>query len=205
MVSHIWKFVLIVNIPSNVCRLLMPFEFYCGSRLAATEWIRGWKRNNWIKRTDSKPVLNRDLMMKIDELQPKLQLKWVKNSSLKSHRKNSSFDLDLRTRSFIEQRKWWSRSFSESRCPAELVPSQCIFLIFVRNTRSIKAICIRQRMICFSVTNHRNGWIFIFLFERAREREKNTAFFFTQKIVLWLEFFIIDFIRIDKSAMTQWL
>jgi len=47
--------------------------------LAATEWIRGWKRNNWIKKTDSKPVMNRDLMVKIDELQQKLQLKWVKD------------------------------------------------------------------------------------------------------------------------------
>ncbi len=45
--------------------------------LAATEWIRGWKKTNWIKKTDSKPVMNRDLMMKIDALQEKLQLKWV--------------------------------------------------------------------------------------------------------------------------------
>jgi hypothetical protein len=45
--------------------------------LAATEWIRGWKRSNWIKKTDSKPVMNKDLMMRIDELQQKLKLKWV--------------------------------------------------------------------------------------------------------------------------------
>jgi ribonuclease HI len=48
------------------------------NNLAATEWIRGWKRNNWIKKSDSKPVMNKDLMVKIDELQEKLQLKWVK-------------------------------------------------------------------------------------------------------------------------------
>ena len=48
-----------------------------GGFLAATEWIPGWKRNNWIKKTDSKPVLNKDLMVKIDDLQGKLKLKWV--------------------------------------------------------------------------------------------------------------------------------
>jgi ribonuclease HI len=46
--------------------------------LAATDWIRGWKKSNWIKKSDSKPVMNKDLMMKIDELQQKLKLKWVK-------------------------------------------------------------------------------------------------------------------------------
>jgi len=52
---------------------------YCIYRynLAATEWIQGWKRSNWIKKTDSKPVMNKDLMIKIDELQQKLKLKWV--------------------------------------------------------------------------------------------------------------------------------
>ncbi len=60
-----------------------------GDNLAATEWIRGWKRNNWIKKTDSKPVMNRDLMMKIDELQEQLQLKWVKDfSKFNTQKKN---------------------------------------------------------------------------------------------------------------------
>ena len=45
--------------------------------LAATEWIHQWKRFNWIKKTDSKPVINKDLMIKIDELQQKLNVKWV--------------------------------------------------------------------------------------------------------------------------------
>jgi ribonuclease HI len=59
------------------------------NNLAATEWIRGWKRSNWIKKTDSKPVMNKDLMIKIDELQQKLKLKWV-------------LYLDIRTWSFIK-------------------------------------------------------------------------------------------------------
>ncbi len=45
--------------------------------LAATEWIQGWKKSNWIKKSDSKPVMHKDLMMKIDELQQKLKVKWV--------------------------------------------------------------------------------------------------------------------------------
>ena len=46
--------------------------------LAATEWIHGWKKNNWIKKSDSKPVMNQDLMIAIDELQQKLKIKWVR-------------------------------------------------------------------------------------------------------------------------------
>lgn len=69
--------------------------------LAATEWIPGWKRNNWIKKTDSKPVLNQDLMMKIDELQGKLKIKWVCHIKSFFHRFSPSLHIDLRPWSFI--------------------------------------------------------------------------------------------------------
>jgi ribonuclease HI len=59
---------------------------------SATEWIRGWKRSNWIKKTDSKPVMNRDLMMKIDELQEQLQLKWTYVPGHSSNKGNDEAD-----------------------------------------------------------------------------------------------------------------
>lgn len=55
---------------------LDPFCFrqvviYTDSQLlinSITKWLPNWKRNNWIKSTDKKPVLNRDLLEKIDQL-----------------------------------------------------------------------------------------------------------------------------------------
>ncbi|CAF1134165.1 unnamed protein product [Adineta ricciae] len=59
---------------------------------SATQWIPGWKRSNWIKKTDSKPVMNRDLMMKIDELQAKLQIKWTYVPGHSSNKGNDEAD-----------------------------------------------------------------------------------------------------------------
>ncbi|UJR30583.1 hypothetical protein I4U23_018110 [Adineta vaga] len=59
---------------------------------SATQWIPGWKRTNWIKKTDSKPVMNRDLMMKIDELQQKLELKWTYVPGHSSNKGNDEAD-----------------------------------------------------------------------------------------------------------------
>jgi len=59
---------------------------------SATEWIRGWKKSNWIKKTDSKPVMNKDLMMKIDELQQKLKLKWTYIPGHSSNKGNDEAD-----------------------------------------------------------------------------------------------------------------
>ena len=74
--------------------------------LAATEWISGWKRNNWIKKTDSKPVLNKDLMIKIDELQEKVKVKWVYHTVNFLHLfVFFLFDLDLCRWSFIKSRQ----------------------------------------------------------------------------------------------------
>ncbi|CAF1203196.1 unnamed protein product [Rotaria magnacalcarata] len=59
---------------------------------SATEWIRGWKKTNWIKKTDSKPVMNKDLMIKIDELQEKLKVKWTYVAGHSSNKGNDEAD-----------------------------------------------------------------------------------------------------------------
>ncbi|CAF1041592.1 unnamed protein product [Adineta steineri] len=59
---------------------------------SATEWIHGWKRSNWIKKTDNKPVMNKDLMVKIDELQQKLKLKWTYVPGHSSNKGNDEAD-----------------------------------------------------------------------------------------------------------------
>ena len=46
-----------------------------------TEWILNWKKNNWMT-SSKKPVLNRDLWVKIDELNNKFNIKW---SWVKAH------------------------------------------------------------------------------------------------------------------------
>ena len=72
--------------------------------LAATEWIPGWKKNNWIKKTDSKPVMNQDLMMKIDDLQKKVKLKWV-GERRETRWGLTDFSVDLCSWSFVDQRE----------------------------------------------------------------------------------------------------
>ena len=44
-----------------------------------TEWIHGWKKRGW-KKSDKKPVINKDLWQKLDALnsQRDIQWKWVK-------------------------------------------------------------------------------------------------------------------------------
>ncbi|CAF1044314.1 unnamed protein product [Rotaria sordida] len=59
---------------------------------SATEWIQGWKKSNWIKKTDSKPVMNKDLMVKIDELQQKLKIKWTYVPGHSSNKGNDEAD-----------------------------------------------------------------------------------------------------------------
>ena len=41
-----------------------------------TEWVTSWKKNNWIT-SSKKPVSNKDLWMKIDRLNNKLNIKWI--------------------------------------------------------------------------------------------------------------------------------
>lgn len=104
--------------------------------LAATEWIPGWKRNNWIKKTDSKPVMNQDLMMKIDDLQKKIKLKWV-GGRQQNWKDLTDFSVDVCSWSFVDQRKWRSRSVGKSRCTKAIVSSMlnhvnhCLFFFLV--------------------------------------------------------------------------
>ena len=53
-----------------------------------TVWIQGWKKNNWIT-SSKKAVLNKDLWLKIDELNNKMRVEWV---WVKAHQDNNSDD-----------------------------------------------------------------------------------------------------------------
>ena len=53
-----------------------------------TVWIQGWKKNNWIT-SSKKAVLNKDLWLKIDELNNKMTVEWV---WVKAHQDNNSDD-----------------------------------------------------------------------------------------------------------------
>ncbi|CAF3929400.1 unnamed protein product [Rotaria sp. Silwood2] len=59
---------------------------------SATQWIHGWKKSNWIKKTDSQPVMNKDLMVRIDELQQKLKIKWTYVAGHSSNKGNDEAD-----------------------------------------------------------------------------------------------------------------
>jgi ribonuclease HI len=41
-----------------------------------TQWIQSWKRNNW-RTSDKKPVKNRDLWQRLDELSTRFPLSWA--------------------------------------------------------------------------------------------------------------------------------
>ena len=53
-----------------------------------TEWIVNWKKNNWIT-SSKKPVSNRDLWMKIDQLNLELNIEW---KWVKAHQSDNSDD-----------------------------------------------------------------------------------------------------------------
>ena len=172
MVLPILKFVQIVNIPSNVCiekkRFFEIDELYWND-LAATEWISGWKRNNWIKKTDSKPVLNKDLMIKIDELQEKVKVKWVYHTVNFLHLfVFFLFDLDLCCWSFIKSRQWCCWSFSESRCSTivefSLIVRLANLCLFFLSSNEIQIYFFSWKSLVYwiSFNNHRNDRIFIF-------------------------------------------
>ncbi len=50
---------------------------------AATKWIRGWVRNNWVSYGNGQPVKNRDLLIVLNELlkQNKIKFHWVRGHS----------------------------------------------------------------------------------------------------------------------------
>jgi ribonuclease HI len=51
-------------------------------RKGITEWVKGWKARDW-KTSDRKPVKNRDLWERLDELAAghQVQWQWVKGQS----------------------------------------------------------------------------------------------------------------------------
>ena len=53
-----------------------------------TEWIVNWKKNNWIT-SSKKPVSNKDLWKKIDQLNLELDIKW---KWVKAHQSDNSDD-----------------------------------------------------------------------------------------------------------------
>ena len=53
-----------------------------------TEWIVNWKKNNWIT-SSKKPVSNKDLWIKIDQLNLKLDIEW---KWVKAHQSDNSDD-----------------------------------------------------------------------------------------------------------------
>ena len=53
-----------------------------------TEWIVNWKKNNWIT-SSKKPVSNKDLWIKIDQLNLELDIEW---KWIKAHQSDNSDD-----------------------------------------------------------------------------------------------------------------
>ena len=53
-----------------------------------TEWIVNWKKNNWIT-SSKKPVSNKDLWIKIDQLNIELDIEW---KWIKAHQSDNSDD-----------------------------------------------------------------------------------------------------------------
>ncbi len=56
-----------------------------------TTWIHGWKRNGW-KRADKKPVVNRDLWIRLDELVNSHKATWTWTKGHASHEDNNRCD-----------------------------------------------------------------------------------------------------------------
>lgn len=49
-------------------------------------WLTNWQRNNWIKKSDKKPVENRDLWEALLEISKVHQITWIK---VKGHADNT--------------------------------------------------------------------------------------------------------------------
>jgi len=49
----------------------IPIELYCDSAYVVNginQWVKGWKKNNWRKKSDNKVVENLELWQRLDEL-----------------------------------------------------------------------------------------------------------------------------------------
>jgi len=56
-----------------------------------TQWIHGWKRRGWIT-SERKPVLNRELWQKLDDLAARHKTTWVWTKGHASHEDNNRAD-----------------------------------------------------------------------------------------------------------------
>lgn len=56
-------------------------------------WMAGWKKNNWIKSSDKKPVKNVDLWKRLDELIAKHELKFTRVAGHSGHPENDRCDV----------------------------------------------------------------------------------------------------------------
>ena len=56
-----------------------------------TEWIQGWKRRGW-RTADKKPVMNRELWQRLEDLTRQHQAKWTWTKGHASHADNNRAD-----------------------------------------------------------------------------------------------------------------
>ena len=57
-----------------------------------TQWIHGWKRNGWIKKSDKKPVVNSDLWRELDEQVQRHKATWAWTKGHAFHEDNNRAD-----------------------------------------------------------------------------------------------------------------
>ena len=60
-------------------------------RRGITQWIGNWKQRGW-RRTDKKPVLNRDLWQRLDELNNRHDVRWLWVKGHSGHPENEAAD-----------------------------------------------------------------------------------------------------------------
>ncbi len=60
-------------------------------RLGITQWIHNWKKKDW-KTANRKPVKNRDLWERLDELTHRLDIEWHWVKGHSGHRENELVD-----------------------------------------------------------------------------------------------------------------
>ena len=60
-------------------------------RQGVTQWIHGWKKNGW-KTSNKKPVKNKDLWLRLDEMQQRHQIKWLWVKGHAGHPENERCD-----------------------------------------------------------------------------------------------------------------
>ena len=42
-----------------------------------TQWIRGWRKRNWVKKDGEQPVANADLWQALDKLSENYKIRWI--------------------------------------------------------------------------------------------------------------------------------